>query len=548
MRVVNCSVPLLDRQAGGSELSLCTEILRLVIMKVQLPGFITNLKNILNFASLTKLGSLIRAGFSRFERKNRRRPISGGHQSFALVKYFSFTSLSVILLASLVLTWSLSENAKKTMFERSDSYSRMFAENLNRQVFLQFVLPTVVRYGRIALSETNQFARLDTIVRNITKGMQIQSVTIFDSKENIISYSTDSKLVGKQDIGGIEYRKALAGENNSILISSGSLFNLLPGTPSVYCSLKTYVPFRQERRLSDRDGEIMGVIEVVKDLSEDLEALISLQFRIMLLSMTIMGVLFAVLSAIVVRANRIMEARAEERRRLEQQLHEAQRLASLGKMVAAVSHEIKNPLGIVRSTAEILGKRISKVAPGNEQLAGIIVEETTRLDGIVREFLDFARPRDLTMSFGSLNSLVERLARFMEAEFESKRIRLVQELSPVLPEILMDAEQMYQVLLNIVFNAIHAMPEGGKITIRTYPLPMGKTVAMEISDTGIGMSEEIMEQVFTPFFTNMNRGTGLGLAITKNIVEKHGGEITVKSQEGRGTTFTLMLSGGEAES
>ena len=156
-------------------------------------------------------------------------------------------------------------------------------------------------------------------------------------------------------------------------------------------------------------------------------------------------------------------------------------------MVAAVSHEIKNPLGIVRSTAEMLGKRISKVAPGNEQLAGIIVEETTRLDGIVREFLDFARPKEPTMVHGSLNSLVDRLARFMEAEFASKKIDFVMELSPVLPEIPMDGEQVYQVLLNIVFNGIYAMESGGTLTVKTYPLPHGKTVAIEISDTGVGM-------------------------------------------------------------
>ena len=493
----------------------------------------------LQFPDVTRLNFFLK--FTRAKKKNRRRSISTSHQSFALVKYFSFTSLSVILLASLILTWSLSNNAKKVLLERSDSYSRMFAENLNRQVFLQFVLPTVVRYGRIALSDPIQFERLDTIVRNITRGMNIQSVTIFDSRENIISYSTEPELVGKRDMGGLEYRKALDGESSSILISSGSLLNLLPGAPPVYCTLKTYVPFRQERSLSDRKGEIMGVIEVVKDLSEDLRAIISLQYRIMLLSLTIMAVLFGVLSGIVVRANRIMEARAEERRRLEQQLHESQRLASLGKMVAAVSHEIKNPLGIVRSTAEMLGKRISKVAPGNEQLAGIIVEETTRLDGIVREFLDFARPKEPVMVYGSLNSLVERLGRFMEAEFASKQIEFVTELSPVLPEIPMDGEQVYQVLLNIVINGIHAMESGGTLTVKTYPLPHGKTVAIEISDTGKGISKEKMEQIFTPFFTDKNRGTGLGLSISKNIIEKHGGSITVKSREGEGTTFTVIL-------
>ncbi len=485
-------------------------------MKLQLPDFITKRK------------------------KNRRRPVHSGHQSFALVKYFSFTSLAVILLASLVLTWALSNNAKKVMLERSGSYSRLFAENLNRQVFLQFVLPTVVRYGRIALSDPTQFERLDIIVTNITRGMFIESVTIFDSKENIISYSTEPDLVGKRDVGGMEYQKALKGESNSILISSGSLLNLLPGAPPVYCTLKTYVPFRQDRGLRGR-GEIMGVVEVVKDLSEDLRAIISLQYRIMLLSLTVMSILFGVLSAIVIRANRIMEARAKERRKLEQQLHEAQRLAALGKMVAAVSHEIKNPLGIVRSTAEILGKRISKVAPGNEQLAGIIVEETTRLDGIVREFLDFARPTEPLKTHGSVNGLVERLARFMEPEFADKDVKFVMDLSPVLPEVPMDGEQIYQVLLNIVFNGIQAMESGGTITVKTYPLPHGKTIAIEISDTGCGIAEDKLEQIFTPFFTDKNRGTGLGLAISSNIVEKHGGSITVRSREGEGTTFTVIL-------
>jgi len=440
-----------------------------------------------------------------------------------------------------LLTWVLSNNAKKVMLERSDSYSRLFAENLNRQVFLQFVLPTVVRYGRIALSDPTQFKRLDVIVRNITRGMLIQSVSIFDSGENIISYSTEPELVGKRDVGGIEYQKALDGESNSVLISSGSLLNLLPGAPPVYCTLKTYVPFRQDRGLSRRTGEIMGVVEVVKDLSEDLKAIISLQFRIMLLSLTVMGLLFGILSAIVIRGNRIMEDKAKERRRLEEQLHETQRLAALGKMVAAVSHEIKNPLGIVRSTAEMLGKRISKVAPGNEQLAEIIVEETNRLDGIVREFLDFARPRDPVKAYGSVNTLIERLARFMEPEFSTRKINFAMDLSPVLPEVPMDGEQIYQVLLNIVINGIQSMEDGGKITVKTYPLPHGKTVAIEVADTGIGMSEETMEQIFTPFFTDKNRGTGLGLSISRNIVEKHGGSITVRSREGMGTTFTIIL-------
>ncbi len=483
---------------------------------------------------LSALSGPLRA--MKFRRSDRE-----GLLPFELVKYFAFTSLALIFCASLLLSWILADNAQHVLLKRSQDYSQLFAENLNRQVFLQFVLPTVVRYGRIALSDKRQFRRLDGIVRNITRGMHIDSVTIFDSRENIISYSTITELVGRRNMGGLEYEKAKKGEDNSILISSGSLFSLLPGSAPVYCTLKTYVPFRQEDRTGARSGEIMGVIEVVQDLSADLRVIIGLQGRIILVSLLIMGTLFAILALIVVRANKIMARRAEERLLLEEKLGEAQRLATLGKMVAAVSHEIKNPLGIVRSTAEILGKRIAKVAPGNEQLAGIIVEETTRLDTIVREFLDFARPRELTTQTESLNALVTRINRFFEREFAQKGIQVELNLDPELPLIRMDGEQMYQVLFNIVFNALQAMPGGGTLTLGTVYDDRENEVSLRINDTGIGIDEEKRAQIFTPFFTDKNRGTGLGLAIAKNIVENHGGRIEVWSEVGKGSLFTVIL-------
>ncbi len=467
--------------------------------------------------------------------------INEGIQPFKLVKFFSYTSLVVILVASFFLALVISNNAKKVLLDRSESYSELFAENLSRQVFLRFVLPTAIQYGSIALSNQTQFERLDLVVRNVTRGMGIDSVTIYDSNENIISYSTVPELVGKEDKGGIEYRKALQGESNSVLISSASMINLLPGAPPVYCKLKTYIPFRSEEKLGERQGNIMGVIEVVNDLSGDIQAIIQLQGRIIFLSLVIMGILFGALSYIVFRADRIIEARAVERRELEVKLHETERLASLGKMVAAVSHEIKNPLGIVRSTAEILGKRITKVAPGNEHLAGIIVDETSRLDNIVREFLDFARPKDLKLEMISVNDLVERAARFMQPEFDSKSVEFISELDPQLPRIKLDPEQIYQVLLNMMINAIQAMPEGGAITVRTRARLRGN-VELEIADTGVGMSPEKLEQIFTPFFTDKNRGSGLGLAIAKNIIDKHSALVKVMSKEGLGSTFTLVFN------
>lgn len=457
---------------------------------------------------------------------------------FDLVKYFAFTSLVLMMLASLLLSWMIAANARSVLLERSEAYSRLFADNLNSQVVQWFVLPVVVRFSRIQLSDERQYEWLDRIVRTLIRDMPIQTVTIYELDQDRVAYSTRTELKGSDGLGGLEYQKAIKGEASTVLITGGSLFSLLPGADEIYCSQKTYVPFRMRRH----QGDIVGVIEVVQDLSEDLKAVIRLQGKVIVLSLSVMAVLFLVLSLIVVRANRIMTRRAEERLRLEEQLNQAQRLAVLGKMVAAVSHEIKNPLGIVRSTAEMLGKRITRVAPGNEHLANIIVDETSRLDGIVREFLDFANPRETKMAARSLNAILERVLRFMEPELQKRLITIQTELSRELPNVLMDGEQMYQVIFNIVFNAVQSIPaEGGEITIRSSLNRDHSAVELRISDTGVGIEADKLDQIFTPFYTDKSRGTGLGLSIANNIVEKHRGSIVVSSAPGEGSVFSIIL-------
>jgi two-component system, NtrC family, sensor histidine kinase HydH len=465
-----------------------------------------------------------------------------GLKPFRLVKFFSFTGLAVFLVFTLVLSWVISNHAKQVLLERSEGYALVFAENLNHQVFQQFVLPTVLRYGKIALRNPTQFNRLDAIVRNTTHGLKIESVTIFDSQENVISYSTSEERVGRRGEGGVEYEKALEGLNNSRLVFKGSLLNLLPGTGEISCQLVTYIPFRQERPLSQSTDLIMGVIELVQDLSEDFEAILRLQGMIIFTSVLIMSALFAVLRFIVARADRIIEARAIERRRLEEKLHQSERLASLGKMVAAVSHEIKNPLGIVRSTAEILRKRIKAIAPENEHLAEIIISETIRLDGIVREFLDFARPQTPRLALVSLNDTVAKVLRFMEPELEKLGVGLEAQLDESIDPLRLDEGLLYRALLNILVNALQAMPEGGTLRVATRrPTSPGAGAVIEIADTGCGISAEKQKQIFNPFFTDKYRGTGLGLAIAKNIVDSHRGVIAVESEEGQGALFRVTL-------
>ncbi len=473
-------------------------------------------------------------GFSRQEK------LDAGLKPFTLVKYFSFSALGVILIFTLFLSWIISNHARNVMLKQSEDYSLLLAGNLNQQVFRRFVLPAVVRYGRIALRNPEQFDYLDRIVSGLVQGLAIDSVTIYDSSENVISYSTVPELVGVRNKGGIEYEKALGGVANSRFIYSGSILSLLSAQANVSCQLKTFIPFRQVKEDGEAGESIMGVIEIVKDLSKDYNTILNLQSRIILVSSGVMTVLFIVLRTIVSRAGRIIEKRTLERLKLEEQLNNAERLAQLGTMVATVSHEIKSPLGIVRSTAEILKKRILKVAPGNENLAQIIVDETNRLNNIVTEFLDFARPQKLKMEKRDLHEILERAIGFVQPLADQGNVVMQIALYPKPLTRVVDEGMLYRVFLNVLINGIQAMPEGGTLKVTT-DLTANHKARISFSDTGSGMSAEKTAQIFQPFFTDKHKGTGLGLAIVRNCVERHNGEVLVDSKENEGSTFTIIL-------
>lgn len=463
-----------------------------------------------------------------------------GLQSFTLVKYFSFTSLAVILAFTLVLSWIISNHAKTVMLKQSEEYSLLLAGNINQQVFRRFVLPAVVRYGRIALRNPDQFEYLDKIIAGLIQGLAIDSVTIYDSSENVISYSTVPELVGMRDKGGIEYEKALKGVANSRFFYSGSMWSLLSADPQISCELKTFIPFRQVKESGEAGEAIMGVIEIGQDLSRDYNAIIKLQGRIILVSTVVMLVLFLVLRSIVSRAGMIIERRTVERFKLKEQLDKAEQLAHLGTMVATVSHEIKSPLGIVRSTAEILKKRIEKVAPGNENLAQIIVDETSRLNTIVTEFLDFARPQQPKLKECDLLKTLHRAVDFTRpmAEEHNVEMALQNRTEQLIREA--DEDMLYRAFLNILLNSIQAMKEGGRLVVDA-GRNEEQQIEISFTDSGPGIAEEKLSQIFEPFYTDKSKGTGLGLAIVKNIVEQHGGEIEVASREGEGTRFTIIF-------
>jgi two-component system NtrC family sensor kinase len=237
----------------------------------------------------------------------------------------------------------------------------------------------------------------------------------------------------------------------------------------------------------------------------------------------------------------IERCEAEEyKAKLEDQLRHADRLATIGQLAAGVAHEINEPL------ANILGfAQLARKAPElPNQVAGDlekIVKNCLFAREIIHELLTFARQMTPEMTRVKLNQVVTGGLYFLESRCAKAGIEVVRKLDPELPEISADSSQLQQVIVNLVVNAVQAMPNGGKLTIETHN--GGNYVSLIVRDTGGGMSEAVKKNLFTPFFTtkDVDQGTGLGLAVVHGIVSSHGGTIRVTSKVGQGTCFEIQL-------
>jgi two-component system NtrC family sensor kinase len=227
----------------------------------------------------------------------------------------------------------------------------------------------------------------------------------------------------------------------------------------------------------------------------------------------------------------------------QERLVQKEKLASVGQLAAGVAHEINNPLGTVLLYADILHKETPQDDQQHREDLQMILREATRCKTIVNDLLNFSRQNEVLAQETDLNDLLQGMAEEASRKDLYRSIELVTDLDPDLPPIQADPLQLHQVFLNLMSNAAEAMPGGGRLTLRTQRGPAAGTVTVQVQDTGVGISEENMSKLFTPFFTTkpIGKGTGLGLAIIYGIVKMHRGQISVQSQEGEGTTFTLTL-------
>ncbi|HET6149512.1 MAG TPA: ATP-binding protein [Polyangia bacterium] len=230
-----------------------------------------------------------------------------------------------------------------------------------------------------------------------------------------------------------------------------------------------------------------------------------------------------------------------------ERMKERDRLAALGQMAAGLAHEIRNPLGSIKGAAQLLQPGAAHPPDNTREFLDIIVEEVNRLNKIVSQFLDYARPYRGEQRPLEVNDVVRKTLQLLNKEQGGHNVEIVTSYADGLPPVRADAEQLLQVFLNLSLNALQAMPQGGRLLVSTSlrrATRRGAAAAffeVRFRDTGVGIPPGDQRNLFIPFFTTKEKGTGLGLPISQRIIENHGGTIEVRSQPGEGATFTVLL-------
>jgi len=237
---------------------------------------------------------------------------------------------------------------------------------------------------------------------------------------------------------------------------------------------------------------------------------------------------------------RKVEQRTTELKAMQTHLIQSEKLAGVGKLAAGVAHEINNPLTCVLTNSSLILSDLPPDDPRREDLQ-TIVDETLRCRKIVKGLLDFARQTKPQKQTISLNKVAEDILSLVKNQASFQNISISAELDNGVPPVLADADQMRQVVLNIILNAADAMQQGGTLRVRSCLETGSNRVMLKISDTGPGIPAEIQNRLFEPFFTTKKTGTGLGLAIAYGIMERHKGELKLESSPGHGTTISVIL-------
>ena len=258
------------------------------------------------------------------------------------------------------------------------------------------------------------------------------------------------------------------------------------------------------------------------------------EFSLRLIILIVVGFLVNQLAEASRRETRRFQETAAKLETAEAQVRRSERLAALGQLTAGLAHELRNPLGTMKTSAELLTRNVAKENAIAQEMAGYISTEVDRTNSLITRFLDFARPQHLRLEPADITTILDRAIASLPG------IAIYKNYSPGIPPVPVDAELLERVFSNLILNAAQASPEGGVVTVKTQLLD-NKKVEVCVIDRGSGIEAKNLESIFNPFFTTKPEGVGLGLAICSKIVDEHGGHITVESTAGEGSVFHVIL-------
>ncbi len=477
----------------------------------------------------------------------KKKPAKDVEQSLGLVKFISWSSLAFILLINLFFSIFLSNYGRQEVLSKQKEFARLLAENLNHQIYQRFTLPTVLGFGRVELQQPAQYEQLEKVITSTIHSFHVMELRIYDFEKRI-SYATEKDLIGQTGYTGEAVVEAMdQGKSDfQVLSRSGALGGILDFNPQAgSVILRTIYPLRTERPLSSGApaGVIMGVLEITQDITDDYQKIVNFQ-RIIILSAGASSLaLFFSLSMIMRRAGRINAQRIQEREALERELQQQEKLAGMGRVVAGIAHEIRNPLGIIRSSAELLLKKAQGTNDPNSRILAAIFDESKRLSKTVGDFLDYARPKTPRQDDVNLAAILDQVLAFLESKCEEHGVTVTRGYDADIP-VKGDKDLLYRAVYNIVGNALDAMsqaprPEGHHLSLQVSQ-PADGTL-LTIADTGPGFDPRHKDKAPDPFFTTKDTGTGLGLAIVKNILESHNATLTLDNTETGGAKVEMLF-------
>ena len=459
----------------------------------------------------------------------------------ALARQFAILSLIVIGLITAALCVVISNHLRESLLEREWGTTADFirTEAVQNLAPSDFATPESEAAQRRLRGFYEQAVVMPEIVR----------VKIYDSAMRVI-WSDEPRLIGARFPDNPQLIRALAGHTTVNLKTGGKKGEHLYEQDERQL-VEVYVPI-----VFSSDSGVVGVVETYKEPAQVFANIRRGQVTVIATALAGGALLYLSLFWIVRRAGRRIEtqhqtlerqsrevaAANQELRQVQAQLVEAERMAAIGEVVAAVAHGMRNPLANIRASAQVSlldCRECETTTMGPRNLANIIAE-VDRLEGRFRDLLHFVRPAERLSRSLDLNAVLRAALQSMAGRMSEARVKAEERLAPALPVIIGDALLLEQVFTNLIGNAIEASPEGGIITLTTGP-EGALGIFAEIEDTGTGIPPEQIAKVFDLFYTTKAQGTGLGLAIVRKFTEAHGGAIAVRSQPGHGATFRVTL-------